>query len=70
MALGGKLGDVGDANGDLELVLGGGGGGTLRLTNCDNNSTFLSGTGGFGPVAGFCMSLNCVGGELSSLLLG
>lgn len=47
--LGGNWGLVGLANGDLELVLGGGGGGTLlAVANC-NNSAFLSGTGGFCP---------------------
>lgn len=47
---GGKLGDVGDAKGDFELVRGGGGGGTRLPDICCKSSAFLSGNGGF-PVA-------------------
>lgn len=49
--LGGKLGEVGEAKGDLELVLGGGGGGTLLpAIRFWMSSELLSGIGGLATV--------------------
>lgn len=63
---GGKLGDVGDANGDLELVRGGGGGGTRRLVViCCNSSALRSGTGGLLMVFILSRCRGCIGGLLS-----
>lgn len=64
---------MGLANGDLELVRGGGGGGTrLALANC-SSSAFLSGTGGFCPGTNPCGSvgkLGCSWSDTWSLAIG
>lgn len=61
MERGGRLGEVGDANGLLELVLGGGGGGTrLPDARCCSSSALRSGIGGLLALA-FLLSIRCNG---------